>query len=151
MKLLSAKLGVANRFVFLGKRDDVPEIMNACDLIVVPSRAEPFGKVVIEAMACGKCVIASAVGGIPEIIQDGWNGRLVPPGNLEALQSAMLEVLRDNNMRTFLSRNGCRTAKEKFSINTLVEKTQDLYTSLLNKSKVGDRYERRGGPGQRHV
>lgn len=131
MKTLADELGVGKRFVFLGKRDDIPNVMNGCDLMVVPSRAEPFGKVIIEAMACGTCVIGAAVGGIPEIIEDGQNGRLVPKEDVGALQSAMLEVLGDEALRDRLARKGRQTAVEKFSIDALVEKTQAMYADLL--------------------
>ena len=133
IKGLTSELGVRKHFVFLGKRNDVPEVMNACDLIVVPSRSEPFGKVVIEAMACGKCVIASSVGGIPEIIQDGQNGLLVPAEDVSALQDTILKLLEDENLRDELAWRGKATAVEKFSIDALVEKTQNLYSNLLIK------------------
>ncbi|MDO3379732.1 glycosyltransferase family 4 protein [Geoalkalibacter halelectricus] len=131
MKKLANELGVGERFVFLGKRDDIPDVMNGCDLMVVPSRAEPFGKVIIEAMACGTCVIGAAVGGIPEIIEDGQNGRLVPTDNVDALQGAMVEVLGDEALRTRLALKGRQAAMEKFSIDALVDKTQALYADLL--------------------
>ena len=133
MKAIANELEVIDHFLFIGKRNDVPEVMNACDLIVVPSRAEPFGKVVIEAMACGKCVIASAVGGIPEIIENGKNGLLVQPDNVEALETAILKALENNDINRSLAQNGKKTAVERFSIEVLVEKTQRLYSSLLAK------------------
>jgi len=133
IKGLTTELGVREHFLFLGKRNDVPEVMNACDLIVVPSRSEPFGKVVIEAMACGKCVIASAVGGIPEIIENGENGLLVQPDNVKELEDVILKVLDDKELRNTLAKFGRQTAEEKFSIEVLVEETQNLYASLLAK------------------
>lgn len=131
MATLTVEMGVSDRFLFLGKRDDIPEVMNGCDLLLVPSRIEPFGKVIIEAMSCGKCVIASAVGGIPEIIKDGLNGRLVPAEDVEALQNTILELLRDEELRNKLAKNGRQTALEKFSIDALVSKTQALYARSL--------------------
>ena len=133
IKGLTTELGVREHFLFLGKRNDVPEVMNACDLIVVPSRSEPFGKVVIEAMACGKCVIASAVGGIPEIIENGENGLLVQPDNVKELEDAILKVIDDKELRNTLAKYGRQTAKENFSIEVLVEETQNLYANLLAK------------------
>lgn len=136
MKALADDLGIVDRFVFLGKRDDVPEVMNACDLVVVPSRAEPFGKVIIEAMACGKCVIASAVGGIPEIVRNERNGLLITAEDVEALQGAMVRALSDDELRASLADEGRRTAHEAFSIESLVDKTQRLYAQLLNNDGV---------------
>lgn len=131
MKSLADESGVAHRFLFLGKRTDVPEVMNACDLLVVPSRLEPFGKVIIEAMACRKCVVGSNVGGIPEIIHDGENGRLVPTNDVTALENAILEILGDGVLREKLACNGHRTVHENFSIDALVDKTQNVYSSLM--------------------
>ncbi len=131
MQALASELGVGEHFIFLGKRDDVPDVMNAFDCLVVPSRLEAFGKVIIEAMACGKCVIGAASGGIPEIIQDGQNGRLVEADNAEALQNAVLDVLGNEDIRDRLARNGHKTATDIFSIDALVDKTQFLYAGLL--------------------
>jgi glycosyltransferase involved in cell wall biosynthesis len=136
MKQLAAELGVLDRFVFLGMREDIPEVMNAFDMLVVPSRAEPFGKVIIEAMACGKCVVAARVGGIPEIIEDGFNGLLIPAEDSAALGRAILRLLDDERLRRSLAIKGLQTAREKFSIEALVNKTQYVYQELLQKRKV---------------
>ncbi len=85
LKRRAMELGVENKIKFLGYRKDIPEIMSLCDLLVVPSLHEPFGRVVIEAMACGTPVVASAVGGIVEIFEDGYGGLFFPPGDVDAL------------------------------------------------------------------
>jgi len=138
MKHFAAELGIAERFVFLGKRDDVAEVMNTFDLMVVPSRAEPFGKVIIEAMACGKCVVAAKVGGIPEIIEDGVNGLLVREDDSSSLASAILLLLGDVVLRDNLAQKGLKTAHDQFSIETLVNKTQSVYQELLQKRQEGN-------------
>lgn len=131
LKKLARELGVLDRFLFMGKREDIPQVMNACDLVVVPSRAEPFGKVVIEAMACGKCVIASAVGGIPEIVADNVYGLLVRPESVEDLQQAMQRALQDPCLRSRLAADGRRHVQAQFCIKSVAEKTQNLYAQLL--------------------
>jgi len=76
--------------IFLGFRTDIPELMSLCDLLVVPSLHEPFGRVVIEAMACGTPVVASAVGGIVEIFEEGKGGLFFQPGNVEELTGKVM-------------------------------------------------------------
>ena len=132
MKHFASELGIFDSFLFLGKRNDIPEIMNSLDFLVVPSRAEPFGKVIIEAMACKKCVIATNVGGIPEIIHDGMNGLLVPKEDCLALQKAIITLIKDRSLRKKMGEEGYRTVTEKFSISVLVNKTQNLYLELLD-------------------
>lgn len=88
------RLGLQNHVSFLGRRSDIPEIMRASDLVLVPSTVEPLGLVAMEAMATGTPVIASAVGGLKEIIEDGVTGRLVKP-NIECFTTAVDEVLSD--------------------------------------------------------
>lgn len=131
IKTMADHLGIWDNFVFLGKRNDVPKVVNALDILIVPSRAEPFGKVIIEGMAGGKCVIASNVGGIPEIIKDGKNGLLFPVDDRLALEQAMLKVLDDDALRDRLAKEGYSTAKQNFSIERFVDRTQKLYESLI--------------------
>lgn len=128
---LTRNLGVDYAFRFLGRRDDVPAIMNSIDLMVLPTLSEAFGKVIIESMACHKCVIATKVGGIPEIIEDGKNGLLVPPKDVRSLENAILRVMEDKELRTSLAEAGHRTVAEKFSMTRQVEKIQNLYASLV--------------------
>jgi len=135
MQKMAARFGVSDYFTFLGKRQDVPQVMNAMDLLVVPSLAEPFGKVIIEAMACRKCVIASNVGGIPEIIRDGENGILVPPGDCKKLEQSILSIMRNDELRMRLAEAGYQTVKDRFSIEKVVEKTEDLYVELISQKK----------------
>jgi len=132
---LAESLGVRNSFQFLGTRDDIPSFMNSIDLLVLPTHAEAFPKVIIEAMACHTCVIASDVGGIPEIIQNGKNGLLVPPKNVNALKSAILMLMENEKMRIQLAETGYKTAVEEFSMDQHVEKVQGLYTQLLTQKR----------------
>ena len=79
MRRLAAELGLAGRVHFLGQRDDVPDLLSALDLFVLPSHSEGVSLALLEAMAAGLPVIATAVGGLPEVVTDGENGLLIPP------------------------------------------------------------------------
>lgn len=91
----ASRLGVAGRVVFAGYRDDVPALIAGCDVLCLPSRAEGLPLVVLEAMAQAKPVVASAVGGTPELVIHGETGLLVPPGDPAALARALTELLDD--------------------------------------------------------
>src|SRR5204863_8391924 len=87
--------GVANIVSFEGFRSDIPRVMADLDVFVLPSLWEGFGLVLLEAMAAGRPIVASAVGPIPEIVVDGLTGLLVPPGDPEALAEAIVRLLRE--------------------------------------------------------
>ena len=89
---LADKLGIAERCHFLGVRDDIPDLIAACDAVVLSSRFEGLPNVVMEAMAGGRPVVATRVGGTPELVDDGVSGLLVNPGDPDALSAAMAEV-----------------------------------------------------------
>jgi glycosyltransferase involved in cell wall biosynthesis len=92
-------IGVADVVHFTGLRDDIPEIMRSLDVLVVPSLSEGFGRVIAEANAVGTPVVAAAVGGIPEVVEDGVTGVLVPPRDAAALAAAVGRVLDDHAWR----------------------------------------------------
>jgi glycosyltransferase involved in cell wall biosynthesis len=95
LESLAAELGIAASVHFLGFRPDLPRIMAAADLFVLSSRWEGCPMVVLEAMALGRPIVATAVGGVPELLVDGESGRLVPPESPEALSQAIQEILVD--------------------------------------------------------
>jgi glycosyltransferase involved in cell wall biosynthesis len=116
MEAKVAALGLADRFRFLGFRKDAPEIVQAFDIVAVPSRVEPFGLSSLEAMAAGRPVVASRVGGIPEVVIDRQTGTLVPPGDASALAAAIAPLLKDPLTRDALGREGRRRAETSFSL-----------------------------------
>ncbi len=89
-------LGIAKTVVFTGRRDDIPAVTAALDVAVLPSDREAQGLTILEAMALSRPVVASAVGGIPEVIQDGRTGLLVPPHDAAALAAAVVRLLTDH-------------------------------------------------------
>lgn len=113
---LAVSLGVHEQVDFLGSqgRAQVAALLHGCEVFVLPSRHEPFGIVLIEALASQKPVVATRVGGIQEIIENGKNGILVPPDNADALADALLAVLQDPALQRALGSQGYRTVHERF-------------------------------------
>jgi L-malate glycosyltransferase len=123
--------GIANSFLFLGRRNDVPDILSACDIAVLPSAAEGMPNAVLEYMAAGLPVIASAVGGNLEVIADGANGLLVPAGDAAALSRALSRLLSDDILALRLARSGRALVEQKFSFERLTHEVGELYEELL--------------------
>jgi glycosyltransferase involved in cell wall biosynthesis len=123
-------LRLGERVTFLGFRDDTREILAGLDIIVVPSEEEPFGRVVIEAMAMGKPVIGAVSGAIPEIIRDGIDGLLVPVKNPDCIAKAIQELAYDKDHRDNLGNNGRRRMVSVFSVESYVRAIETLYGQL---------------------
>ena len=99
-------MGAADRVVFLGWRDDIEEIMPIFDVFVLPSLNEGMGRVLVEAMAAGRPVVASDVGGIPDLVKDGENGFLAEPGNARELSRGIKKLLSSETMRAQMGESG---------------------------------------------
>jgi glycosyltransferase involved in cell wall biosynthesis len=131
----SRTLGIESSVVFAGFRTRVAELTWLCDFCILPSFYEGMGRVLLEAGACSKPVVASRVGGIPDVVVDNETGFLVPPGDPEALASAMMRLLED---RDLLARMGARAREyigEKFDARTMVEEVVKLYDLYADKKK----------------
>jgi glycosyltransferase involved in cell wall biosynthesis len=122
--------GVDNKVVFTGYRSDIPSLLAAMDVFVVPSLWEPFGIVSLEAMAMNKPVIGSRVEGILEVVVPDVTGILVPPADSQALASAIIALLKDPVKRRTLGENGRIRVEESFSIEATAKKIESLYESL---------------------
>jgi glycosyltransferase involved in cell wall biosynthesis len=109
---------------------DMPKYYQRCDVFCLPTLGEPFGKVLIEAMACAKPVISSNLGGPSEIIEDGKNGFLIPPAKPEAIAERILTILEDEYTRRKMGENARKTAVEKYSWEKVSQKYHYLYKSL---------------------
>lgn len=129
------RLGLAGRVHFTGWRDDVPELMALGDLFVLPSLGEAFGRVLIEAMAMAKAVVATDAGGMPEIVLDGETGLLVPPGQPKPLAGAVLALLNDSTRAERLGAAGRRRAHADFSLARHAAAVQALYDELLSECR----------------
>ena len=130
-----ADLGISANVCFAGYRRDVPTWMRTFDTFVLPSQAEPFGKVIIEAMAAGCPVVASRVGGIPEIIRDADLGILVEPESPRALADAVTGLLCDAARVSALAEAGRRHVHAHFGLRGMIERLQDLYDAILKEQR----------------
>lgn len=125
-------IGIFGKVLFLGERDDVPRLLSAMDVVVHPSLVvESFGRTLAEAHAVGRPVVASNLGGIPEIVEDGVNGYLFEPGDAGALAARILDLLEDPETATRMGERGRQQAARRFSSSAHVKRVQDLYESLL--------------------
>ena len=120
-------LRIAHRVIFTGRRDDVPAVTAALDVAVLPSYREAQGLSILEALALSRPVVASNVGGIPEMITDGVNGLLVPPHDADALASAIILLLRDHPYADALGRAGHDMVHDRFCIDLMVDQIQRIY------------------------
>lgn len=123
------QLGVADRVRFLGRRDDVPALLAASDALVLPSSVEGLPLVVLEAMAAGRPVVATAVGGTPEAVVDGETGLLVPPGDVDALAEAVDSLLAAPERARRLGEAGRRRVRERFDADAAAQRILGLYAS----------------------
>jgi glycosyltransferase involved in cell wall biosynthesis len=113
--------------------EQVNEYIRKCTFVAVPSRSEAFGLINLEAMASGKAIIASNVGGIPELVRDGYNGLLFKTGDHLDLAEKMLSLIEDKGLRVRLAENGRRFVSANFSWSKMVDSYEQLYCRLLTK------------------
>lgn len=133
---MAGHLDLADRVRFLGIRTDVPEILAASDVFVLSSHYEGNPLSVMEAMAAGKPVVATAVGGVPELVEDGVSGILVPPGDMESLATALKVLAADVDLRQHLGQAALSRAQERFDVSTMVRGYEALYEQVLAKKPV---------------
>jgi glycosyltransferase involved in cell wall biosynthesis len=119
--------------VFAGFREDIPELLNAMDVFVLPSFEEGMPQSLLQALAMERAVVASAVGGVPEIVQDGQTGFLVYPRDPVALAEKVGMLLRNPDQGKVLGQAGRRFMKQDYSMEAMVAKTEQLYSSLWEK------------------
>jgi len=131
---LADTLGISARVHFLGFVADVPPLVADADALVLPSLQEPFGRSIIEAMALGAPVVASRVGGIPEIIEDGQDGLLAAPGDVDELAGALRQVLSDPALRDTLRRRALQKVRERFDVAVLTRDMQELLLSAAQRN-----------------
>ena len=136
LRARAAVLGVDRHVHFLGERDDVPEILAAADVLLhCPIAPEPFGRVVAEAMAVGRAVVASRGGGIPEVVDDEGTGILVPPGDVPRAARAVLRLLASRDLREAFGAAGRRRAVTLFAPPAHTAAVLDAYRSVLERGR----------------
>lgn len=128
------ELDLESRVLLLGSRNDVPSILKEADLFILPSMEEGFGNVIIEAMAAKVCVIASKVGGIPEIITHNENGLLFDVDNINLLSKLIIDVITNDNLRNKIAEKALETVN-KFSKENMVNEHEKTYQELLEVGK----------------
>ena len=129
-KQLSAQLALGDAVHFVGRVDRAGAValFKGCSFFVLPSRHEPMGIVNLEAMAAGKAVVASRVGGVPELVKQDENGLLVPPGDEEALADALLQLVRDPARNARLGANGAQRVRA-FDWDAIAEQYLEVYAA----------------------
>ena len=139
-KQLAEGLGIADKVIFPGfvRNEDTSLFYNASDVFIFPTlRLESFGIVIAEAMACGKPVIASNIGSIPNVIDNGVNGILIPPGDFRELASQIKRLFNDRMYSKALSEKAQLKANERFGLNRMVERTMQVFESAIGDELKG--------------
>ena len=122
-------------FLMHGMEAEIAEATAALDITVVPSLAEAQSRTAPESMCMGKAVIASRVGGLPEIIEDEVTGLLVPPGDIDALAGAIVRLVRDAALRQRLGRNAIEKMRDTLSLDTKMAQTLEVYERVLRRKR----------------
>ncbi len=137
LEMLCRRLGIGEKVEFLGLRHDVPELVRRMDLVVAPAVGEEaFGRVLIEAGASGVPVIASRIGGIVDIIEDGKDGILVPAGDVVSLADAIIDVLTDPESARLLAQALRRKVELLFNDTKMFERTVDVYREVMERKRI---------------
>jgi glycosyltransferase involved in cell wall biosynthesis len=132
LQKLADELGLSRAALFLGNRGDVANLLGALDLFVLTSSTESFPNSILEAMSVGCPSVATIVGGVPELVRDGEDGLLVPPGDAEALAERIIQLLGDPARRQAMGRAGCLRVEREFLASRVTKRVEDLYSFMLN-------------------
>ncbi|MDD5409287.1 MAG: GT4 family glycosyltransferase PelF [Candidatus Omnitrophica bacterium] len=137
VQVLVRRLGLWHCTEFLGTQRDIPGILAHLDLVVLATTThEAFGRVVVEAQASGVPVVATKVGGVIDIIEDGKNGLLVPPADHKSMADAVLRIFEDTQLAQSLAENAYIKIKEKYTVELMVKNTLDVYRDALSNFKI---------------
>jgi len=131
MKVRVQRRGIVGHFIFAGWRSDVPQLLHATDVLIMAAHQEGFGRIITEAMAASKPVVAFASGGVPEIVVHGETGYLVPYGDVEGMASYVVGLLQDETKCKALGRSGRQRLEDRFSSAVFVEHTKRVLESAV--------------------
>jgi len=131
LQSITRSLRLENNVLFLGWREDISELLTIFDIFVLSSKTEGISISILEAMASGLPVVATNVGGNPEVIEDGKTGFLVPQADSQSLAKAIIKLLKDGHLRKTMGKNARKKAEEKFSLQVSVDKHIEVYDRLL--------------------
>jgi glycosyltransferase involved in cell wall biosynthesis len=147
LKQLAAQLEISGKTFFLGRSENIAQLLSISDVCVLSSKAEGFSNSILEYMAAGRPVVATDVGGAREAIVEHETGYTVPSGNDELMAERIISLLRDPAKARLMGEQGRRVVEEKFSSQSLLRNTEALYEELLGaKTLAPDAEKRRGGP-----
>ena len=130
------RLGLKGSVLFTGFQMDVRRIIATFDVAVLPSFFEGMGRVLLEAMAMGKPLVASSVGGIPDLVHHGKNGLLVTPGSVSELKSGLLTLIRNKALAKEMGKEGRKRISEEFSAGRMAQSIEKLYRELLQRKGI---------------
>ena len=133
LSLTAQQAGVQEHVIFAGTRNDIPHLLSASDIFILPTLTEALPTVLAEAMACRLPIVASAVGGVPEMVVDGVNGILVQPANPAELSQVCNNLLAHPDKLSALGESGWSFVNQKFNINQQVTQLQDLYLEQIER------------------
>lgn len=133
LEALAAQQGIAERVRFLGRREDVPQLLAACDVFALPSLYEGSSLAVLEAMAAGIPIVSSAIGGTDELIEDGRSGLLVAPGDAEGLAAALRRVIDDPALRESLAAQAREGVEAGLTRKQMASRVSGVYRELLGE------------------
>ncbi len=136
LKKLVKTLDLTDKIVFIGLSSDIEKILAIAELFLLPSLWEGLPNALLEAMAAGKPVLATEVGGIPELVVRGETGILIPPRDSDVLATAIIDLLRNKLKAKDMGEAGRTRAEEHFSIQKMIEKTGSLYQKLLKEKQL---------------
>jgi glycosyltransferase involved in cell wall biosynthesis len=131
LEAMTRQQGIDRHVRFTGFRNDVLRLMGAMDILVLPSKNEGFGYVLAEAMSLSKPVVASRISSIPEVVEEGRTGLLVPPGDAAALRDALLELLRDPPRARRMGAAGRRRVERLFSLERMLDQVEELFGEIV--------------------
>ena len=131
---LALRHNVQDRIYFLGKQDNVNELLPLADLMIMPSQMESFGLAALEAMACGVPAIATRVGGVPELIDDQINGLLFEVGDVESMANAAIGLLSDRSRLQSFSAAARQTARERFCASSIIPRYEEYYERVVART-----------------
>jgi glycosyltransferase involved in cell wall biosynthesis len=139
LKAIVRERGLVPYVAFLGRRDDGPQLLGAMDVMVLPSSSESLPNVVLEAMSCGRTVVASDTGGLAGLIDAGRTGELVPPRSPDVLASTIIRLLERPDLREQMGRAARQRAETEFDIHLSVKRLEAIYDELLEKAEEARR------------
>lgn len=131
LKERSKRLNLTDRLTFMGRRNDVPRVMAALDILALTSVSEGFGLVLIEAMAAGLPVVGTKVGGVPEVITDGEDGFLAPPGDPAGIAAAVAKLIADPELRLKMGQRGREKVERLYAADMLAKRLEEIYLKVV--------------------